>query len=138
SASFTLVFRQQSVAIQLNALGEHSIRNALAAAACAAAVGANLQQIQRGLAAFNPVSGRMSRHPGVGGALIIDDSYNANPGSVRAAIEVLVAQPRDTVLVLGDMGELGEQAIKQHSDIGHYARTAGVKTLFTVGNLSRH
>jgi UDP-N-acetylmuramoyl-tripeptide--D-alanyl-D-alanine ligase len=136
--SFTLVLQQQMINIELNALGEHSVRNALAAAACAAAVGADLQHIQRGLSAFVPVSGRMSRHLGVNGSLIIDDSYNANPGSVCAAIDVLAAQPGDTVLVLGDMGELGEEAAQLHADIGRYARDVGVRQLFTLGTLSRN
>lgn len=138
SVSFSLVLHQQTVDICLNALGEHSIRNALTAAACAAVAGANLQQIQAGLAAFAPVSGRMSRHIGHGGALIIDDSYNANPGSVRAAIDALAAMQQDTVLVLGDMGELGEQAEQLHAEIGSYARERGLSKLFTVGTLSRH
>lgn len=138
SVSFTLVLQQQMINVELNALGEHSVRNALAAAACAAAVGASLQHIQRGLAAFAPVRGRMSRHLGAGGALVIDDSYNANPGSVRAAIDVLAAQPGDTVFVLGDMGELGEEAAQMHGEIGRYAYDAGVKRLFTLGELSRN
>lgn len=138
SVSFTLVLQQASVEIELNALGEHSVRNALAAAACASAVGANLQQIQRGLAAFAPVGGRMSRHTGATGELIIDDSYNANPGSMRAAINVLVAQPNNTILVLGDMGELGEREAELHAEIGTYARERGVHTLVAVGPLSKH
>lgn len=137
SVSFSLLLQQQTIDIKLNALGEHSVRNALTAAACAAAAGANLQQIQCGLAAFAPVSGRMSRHIGYNGALIIDDSYNANPGSVRAAIDVLAATPQDSVLVLGDMGELGEQAAQLHMDIGHYARARGIARLFTLGTLTR-
>jgi UDP-N-acetylmuramoyl-tripeptide--D-alanyl-D-alanine ligase len=138
SVSFTLVIQQQAIAVQLNTLGEHSVRNALAAAACAFAAGANLEQIQRGLANFSPVSGRMTRHPGYAGSLVIDDSYNANPGSVRAAIDVLAAQPHHTVLVLGDMAELGEDAEQLHADVGAYARARGIKHLFSVGQLSRH
>lgn len=138
SLNFTVVIGDQSTAVSLNALGEHNIRNALAASACAHLAGASLQHIQRGLAAFSPVAGRMSRHLGYRGARIIDDSYNANPGAVRVAIDVLVAQPGTGILVLGDMGELGENAAALHAHIGTYAKEQGLKQLFTLGELSRH
>lgn len=123
------------VPVYVNAQGEHSVRNVLMATACAVAVGATAQKIQRGLAKFSPVAGRMSCHTTTQGALVIDDSYNANPGSVRAAIDVL-AQHSHGVLVLGDLGELGANAAELHAELGDYARAKQIKHLFTVGKLS--
>ena len=127
----------QAVTVTLNAQGEHSVRNALMAAACASAAGASLQQVQAGLANFAPVAGRMSKHTGVNQVQIIDDSYNANPGSVRAAIDVLAQQPYG-VLVLGDLAELGPDAIRLHGELGDYARLKKLPHIFTLGNLSQH
>lgn len=135
--TFQLVIRQQMMEVQLNALGEHSVRNALMAAACACAAGADIQQIRNGLQKFTPVAGRMTRQPGLNGMQVIDDSYNANPGSVRAAIDVLAAQGGTRILVLGDMGELGDAAEQMHADLGTYARERGIEKLLTVGALSR-
>jgi UDP-N-acetylmuramoyl-tripeptide--D-alanyl-D-alanine ligase len=100
-------------------------------------VGANLQQIKQGLASFAPVAGRMSRHIGFNDAQIIDDSYNANPGSVRAAIDVL-AQKSQGILVLGDLGELGPEAPQLHTELGEYARAKKIANVFTVGKLSEN
>ena len=136
--TFVIVIRQESMSVQLNALGEHSVRNALMAAACACAAGANIQQIRNGLQKFTPVAGRMTRQTGLKGMQVIDDSYNANPGSVRAAIDVLAAQEGTRVLVLGDMGELGNDAEQLHADLGAYARARGIDKLLTVGVLSQH
>ncbi len=136
--AFTLVLAGERFPVRMAVPGEHNLRNALMAAACARAVGVTGEQIQRGLAAFVPVAGRMNRQPGKAGASIIDDSYNANPGSVRAAIDVLVAQPGKSILVLGDMAELGEEAAQLHAETGRYARQHGLKLMFTVGDLSRH
>lgn len=135
--TFMLVLHKESLEVQLNALGEHSVRNALMAAACARAAGAGIQQIRNGLQKFTPVAGRMTRQLGWKDMLVIDDSYNANPGSVRAAIDVLAAQGGTRVLVLGDMAELGEDAEQQHADLGNYARQRGIEKLLTVGILSR-
>lgn len=134
---FELVINQQHIHIVLNAQGEHSIRNALMAAASAYALGASLEQIQHGLTKFSPVAGRMSRHRGINQALVIDDSYNANPGSVRAAIDVL-AGTRDSVLVLGDLAELGEHAAELHAELGEYARKKNIQRLYTLGVLSEN
>ncbi|HTF97678.1 MAG TPA: UDP-N-acetylmuramoyl-tripeptide--D-alanyl-D-alanine ligase [Cellvibrio sp.] len=135
--SFELVTHGKTISITLNAQGEHSVRNALMAAACAFAAGASLQQIQAGLANFAPVSGRMSKHIGVNHVQIIDDSYNANPGSVRAAIDVLAQKTRG-VLVLGDLAELGPDAAQLHGELGDYARSKKLPHIFTLGNLSQN
>jgi UDP-N-acetylmuramoyl-tripeptide--D-alanyl-D-alanine ligase len=137
SIEFTIHLRGESTQLSVNAQGEHNVRNALMAAACASAVGANLQQIKQGLASFSPVAGRMSRHIGINNAQIIDDSYNANPGSVRAAIDVL-AQKKLGILVLGDLGELGPEAPQLHTELGEYARAKKIANLFTVGKLSEN
>ncbi|PUA28953.1 MAG: UDP-N-acetylmuramoylalanyl-D-glutamate--2,6-diaminopimelate ligase [Cellvibrio sp. 79] len=135
--SFELVASGKTIFITLNAQGEHSVRNALMASACAFAAGASLQQIQSGLANFAPVAGRMSTRIGVNNVHIIDDSYNANPGSVRAAIDVL-AQKKCGVLVLGDLAELGPDAVRLHAELGDYARSKQLPYIFTLGNLSQN
>ena len=137
SLEFSISLNGKSCAISLNAQGDHNIRNALMAAACASAVGANLQQIKQGLANFAPVQGRMSNFVGVNNVNIIDDSYNANPGSVRAAIDVLAQKPNG-ILVLGDLAELGEQAPQLHAELGEYARAKKITQLFTLGKLSEN
>jgi len=138
SVVFDLVIHSEKITVHLNALGEHSVRNALMAAAMAYAVGTNLKNIQQGLANFAPVGGRMSRHIGINSALIIDDSYNANPGSVRAAIDVLSARNGQQVLVLGDLGELGENAEELHAQLGLYARQKNINHFYTLGVLTKH
>ena len=123
--------------IELHADGRHNVLNACAAAACALAAGAGLEAVSRGLAAFRPVSGRMQRRRTRSGATLIDDSYNANPDSVCAAIDVLAAAGGAKLLLLGDMGELGEHAEEFHREIGHYARERGIDGLYATGVLSR-
>ena len=119
--------------ITLKAGGAHNIANALAAAAAASAAGASLEEIALGLADFRAVAGRLQLKPGVRDSWIIDDSYNANPSSVRAGLEVLRSLPGATWLVLGDMAELGEYAEDSHAHMGAYARDCGIKRLFAVG-----
>jgi UDP-N-acetylmuramoyl-tripeptide--D-alanyl-D-alanine ligase len=126
-----------SVVVTLHAPGAHNVRNALAAAAAATAAGATLEAVARGLAAFRPVKGRLQPKPGRNGIVVIDDSYNANPDSVRAAIDVLAASERPRVLVLGDMGEVGVQGEAFHEEVGRYAKEAGVDRLIAVGTLAR-
>jgi len=143
SISFDLIINnkainQKTINVMINALGDHSVRNALMAAAMAYAVGANLQHIQQGLATFSAVGGRMSRHSGINQALIIDDSYNANPGSVRAAIDVLTARNGQRILVLGDLGELGEHEKELHAGLGDYAKQKNIDQFFTLGVLSKY
>jgi UDP-N-acetylmuramoyl-tripeptide--D-alanyl-D-alanine ligase len=122
--------------IMLKAGGAHNIVNALAAAAAASAVGASLEEIVPGLADFRAVSGRLQLKPGVRDSWIIDDSYNANPSSVRAGLDVLRSLSGVTWLVLGDMAELGESSQDSHAHIGSYARECGIKRVFALGPLS--
>jgi len=125
-------------AIKLAAAGEHNVRNALAACACALAAGIPVDAIVRGLEAFAPVSGRLQRKQAVNGATVIDDSYNANPDSVRAAIDVLAQAAAPRVLVLGDMGEVGTQGPEFHEEIAAYAANRGIETVLVTGALARH
>jgi UDP-N-acetylmuramoyl-tripeptide--D-alanyl-D-alanine ligase len=117
--------------------GIHNVRNALAAAACAHAVGITAETIAQGLTAFRPYTGRLQVKQAVGGATVIDDSYNANPDSVRAAIDVLASCAAPTALVLGDMGEVGEHGKQFHREVGEYARAKGVTRLLAMGEATR-
>jgi UDP-N-acetylmuramoyl-tripeptide--D-alanyl-D-alanine ligase len=116
--------------------GVHNARNALAATAAALAAGATLAAVSAGLTSFAGVKGRLQVRQAAGGALLIDDSYNANPDSVRAAIDVLAATPGRKILVLGDMGEIGGQAAQFHDEIGGYAKSQGVDLLLALGEHS--
>jgi UDP-N-acetylmuramoyl-tripeptide--D-alanyl-D-alanine ligase len=125
---------------RLHIAGRHNVMNALAAAGCALAAGAPLQAVREGLAAFRPVTGRSTALPMVlaGHAFtVVDDTYNANPDSVRAAIDVLAGLPGPRLLVLGDMGEVGDQGPGLHAEVGAYARGRGIDRLYTLGELSR-
>jgi UDP-N-acetylmuramoyl-tripeptide--D-alanyl-D-alanine ligase len=117
--------------------GVHNVRNALAAAACAHAVGITTATIAGGLTAFRPYTGRLQIKHARDGATVIDDSYNANPDSVRAAIDVLSSCPPPTALVLGDMGEVGERGPEFHREVGEYARIKGVTQLLAMGEATR-
>jgi len=125
-----------SAPIELHMGGRHNVANALAAAAAAAAAGASLQHIVAGLAAVRAVAGRLQFKKAASGAWIIDDSYNANPSSVRAGIEVLAELDGAKWLVLGDMAELGEFAQVSHTQIGAFAREHGVERLYATGSLA--
>lgn len=126
---------------RLEIAGLHNVMNSLAAVACAAAVGAPAWAIEAGLAAFRPVSGRSrtqqlqlaGRH-----ITLIDDSYNANPDSVCAAIDLLATLPGPRLLVLGDMGEVGDQGPAFHAEVGAYAREKNIDKLLTLGDLCAH
>ena len=125
-----------SVALQLRVAGRHNLRNALAAATCALAAGCPLDAIGRGLEAFVPVKGRSQLKSFIraGRAVtLIDDSYNANPDSVRAAIDVLASLPGPRWLVLGDMGEVGDAGPAFHREVGAYAAERGIDALWTAG-----
>jgi len=128
---------QGATTVELHVDGRHNVLNALAAAACSLAAGASLEAVARGLAAFRPLGGRMQPRTASSGAKLIDDSYNANPDSVRAAIDVLAVESGVKVLLLGDMGEVGERGVEFHQEIGRYARERGVDRLYAVGALSR-
>jgi UDP-N-acetylmuramoyl-tripeptide--D-alanyl-D-alanine ligase len=118
--------------------GLHNVRNALAAAACAYAAGVDLKSIGAGLTGFRPYVGRLQVKPAAGGATLIDDSYNANPDSVRAAIDVLAGCPGPTALVLGDMGEVGTQGPEFHREVGAYAAAQKISSVYALGEATRH
>lgn len=128
---------QGSASIALQVPGEHNARNALAALACALAVNVDLQTAATALARFTGVKGRLQRVPALHGGLFIDDTYNANPDSTRAALAVLARQPGRKYFVLGNMGELGEEGPAMHAQIGLAAREVGVERLFGLGELAR-
>ena len=128
----------ETVTVNLQVPGLHNVRNALAASAAAFAVQIAPSALAQGLSAFQGVPGRLQAKAVLHGATLIDDSYNANPGSVCAAIEVLAQVPGEKILVLGDMGELGAEGVRLHTEIGHYAREKGIDALFCLGDLSQH
>lgn len=125
------------IAVALKLVGRQNALNAAAAVCAARSVGANASQIRAGLASLLPTPGRLEIKRGSTGATIIDDTYNANPASVAAALDVLAEFPGERVAVLGDMGELGESALSAHGDIGRKARDVGVVRLFAVGVLGK-
>jgi len=125
------------VSFTLKVEGVHNISNALAASATAYALGISNADIAAGLQNFGGVYGRLERKAAANGAVLIDDTYNANPDSMKAAIDVLAKQVGEKLLVLGDMGELGADAKKMHAEIGAYARAAGLAKLYCLGDLSK-
>ena len=137
-ARFVLAAPTGDIAIALPMPGRHNVRNALAAAAMAIAVGASLEQVRAGLEAVQPVAGRLVAHALRSGAVLVDDSYNANPGSLAAAIDTLASSGEEAWLVLGDMRELGAGEIALHAQAGLQARAAGIARLFALGDLSAH
>jgi UDP-N-acetylmuramoyl-tripeptide--D-alanyl-D-alanine ligase len=134
--TYTLVSPLGQHKIRLNVGGRHNILNSLAAAAAATAAGATPAHIIAGLGAMQPVSGRLQPGRTQHGARLIDDSYNANPSSMRAGIDVLAGLGGRPWLVMGDMGELGDHARDSHVEIGRYAREHGVQRVFATGPLS--
>ena len=137
-----------TTALSLRVAGWHNVKNALAAATCALAAGCPLDAIRAGLDAFEPVKGRsqvktferaVAAMPATTQTVtLIDDSYNANPDSVRAAIDVLTSLPGPRWLVLGDMGEVGAHSVEFHTEVGAYAQACGIDALWTAGSASQH
>jgi len=134
---FNLVCPLGSAAVTLHMGGRHNVANALAAAAAASAAGAKLEHIVAGLGAMRAVAGRLQFKKALSGAWIIDDSYNANPSSMRAGIEVLAELDGRKWLVIGDMAELGDFAEVAHTEIGEFARAKGIERLFAMGGLAK-
>ncbi|MEX2148899.1 MAG: UDP-N-acetylmuramoyl-tripeptide--D-alanyl-D-alanine ligase [Steroidobacteraceae bacterium] len=135
---FTLTLAGEQTRVRLGLAGRHNVLNALGAAAAAHAAGVTLPQIVSGLERVQAVSGRLQLKPGPRGSWLIDDSYNANPSSVRAGIDVLCSLPGEHWLVLGEMAELGAQTESSHIAIGDYARRAGITRVFAMGDGARH
>ena len=138
SARLAVSTPEGAAELELPLAGEHNARNALAAIAAATAAGATLQSCVRALSGFAAVKGRLQIKRSRQGALLIDDTYNANPDSVRAAIDVLARAPGRKLLVLGDMGEVGDQGSDFHIEIGAYARDRGIDALYALGELAAH
>ena len=135
-SQFVLVTPQGEATVDLSLPGRHNILNALAAAALALACGVAPTTIAEGLADSKPVPGRQVARTLPNGAVLIDDSYNANPGSLVAAIDTLAAAGGEAWLVLGDMRELGAEGEALHADVGRKAKSAGIRRLYTLGPLS--
>ena len=123
--------------VQLNTLGSHNVRNALAASAVGIAAGVSLEKIKEGLEVFSPVNGRMQAKVIDSNRTLIDDSYNANPDSVRAAIDALKQSGNLSWLILGDMGEVGNQGPEFHREVGAYAAEQGIAKFFALGEQCR-
>ena len=138
---FTLKTPEGTAPVRLHIAGRHNVKNALAACACALAAGVPLAAVVQGLVAFEPVKGRsraLLLHTVATQITLVDDTYNANPDSVRAAIDVLAELPAPRLLVLGDMGEVGNQGPEFHAEVGAYAAERGIEALYTLGDLCVH
>jgi UDP-N-acetylmuramoyl-tripeptide--D-alanyl-D-alanine ligase len=135
---FTLALPGAKSRVRLHLAGRHNVLNAAGAAAAAHAAGAGMAEIVAGLERMRPVGGRLQLKAGARGAWVIDDSYNANPSSMRAGIDVLCSLPGEHWLVLGEMAELGDATESSHIAVGDYARRAGITRVFAIGAAARH
>jgi UDP-N-acetylmuramoyl-tripeptide--D-alanyl-D-alanine ligase len=135
---FTLTLAGEQARVRLALAGRHNVLNALGAVAAAHAAGVGLAAIVAGLERMRPVGGRLQLKAGPRGSWLIDDSYNANPSSVRAGIDVLCSLPGEHWLVLGEMAELGNQTEASHIGVGDFARRAGITRVFAMGDAARH
>ena len=136
--AFTLVYEGREIGrVRLALLGRHNVLNALAASAAALAMGLAAEAVLAGLEAVTPMAGRLSAVAGVKGSRLLDDTYNANPGAVKAAIEALLSLPAPHWCLLGAMGELGSASDRLHAELGHYARQRGIACLVTLGESAR-
>jgi UDP-N-acetylmuramoyl-tripeptide--D-alanyl-D-alanine ligase len=129
---------QGDIDMRLPLLGRHNVMNALGAAGAALSAGATLQDVAAGLEKLKAIAGRLEVKEGVSGACVIDDTYNANPASLTAGLQVLKDFSGDRLLVLGDMGELGEMAPMLHARVGELARKLGIQRLYGIGDLAKH
>jgi UDP-N-acetylmuramoyl-tripeptide--D-alanyl-D-alanine ligase len=136
-SEFDLVTPDGTVAATLPLAGLHNLRNALGAAAAACAAGASIEQIVVGFAAMKTVSGRLELKPAINGAYLVDDSYNANPSSLKAGLDSLRGLGGARWLVLGEMKELGDASDELHAEVGRYARQAGIERLLAIGEGAR-
>jgi UDP-N-acetylmuramoyl-tripeptide--D-alanyl-D-alanine ligase len=137
SLTFDLVSPGGTVAVRMAMAGLHNLYNALGAAAAAFAAGAELDEMVRGLAAVRAVQGRLELKPAINGAFLVDDSYNANPGSLKAGLEAFQSFAGPRWLVLGDMMELGPASDELHAAVGRDARASGIERLWAFGSRAR-
>lgn len=138
NSDIELITPKGTAKFSLPAPGVHNVSNALAASAAALALNISLEKIATGLSNFAGVKGRLQAKQGFAGAKVIDDTYNANPMSMKAAIDVLKASAGQRIFVMGDMAELGADAASMHAEIGAYAKTAGIEKFYALGALTKN